>query len=218
MTVEIHTLSWPNTNTDMITAHQNVCRHLDLNVNYTFQQIRHGQWINDIMNNSTSDVVGFLDNDCVPTNRKVVDDAIIWAANNKSFVGTAQVSNWRSTKAHIFASPAFFFIWRETWKSMQCPTFLESENADVAENVSHTADIMNIPYKALYPTHHCVPSHEGLWKLHNYGWFGIGTHYEGGVFHLYQGRMEKNVKLFVDRCNDIIAGNFTTEGMNSSRM
>ena len=218
MNVEIHTLAWPNTHVDMLKSHSNVCRHLELEVGYSIQQTPHGQWMDNILANSASDVVGFLDIDCVPTNRQVVDDAIAYAAENKSFVGIAQVSNHILPRSHIFASPAFFFIWRKTWKAMQRPTFSETPNSDVAENVSYAAEMSGIRYKTLYPTHWTAEPIEGhAWRLHTYGLYGVGTHFEEGVYHLFQGRIEKNVQMFVNRCDDIIKGKFSTEHMMDSR-
>ena len=218
MNVEIHTLAWPNTHVDMLKSHSDVCRHLGLEVGYSIQQTPHGQWMDNILANSASDVVGFLDIDCVPTNRKVVDDAIFYAAENKSFVGIAQVSNHIPPRSHIFASPAFFFIWRKTWKAMQRPTFSETPNSDVAENVSYAAEISGIRYKTLYPTHWTAEPVEGhAWRLHTYGLYGVGTHFEEGVYHLFQGRIERNIQMFVNRCDDIIKGKFSTEHMMDSR-
>jgi hypothetical protein len=219
MNVEIHTLAWPNTDVRMLQSHSDVCRHLGLEVGYALQKTPHGEWMDNIMNNSVSDVVGFLDIDCVPTNRQVVDDAIAWAAENKSFVGIAQASNHIPPKSHIFASPAFFFIWRKTWKAMQRPTFSETPNGDVAENVCYAAELSDIRYKVLYPTHWTAEPVEGhAWRLHNYGLYGVGTHFEEGVYHLFQGRIERNVQMFVNRCDDIVKGKFTTEHMIGSRL
>jgi len=218
MNVEIHTLAWPATHVDMLKSHSDVCRHLGLQVGYSLQQTPHGQWMDNILANSAADVVGFLDIDCVPTNRQVVDDAIAYAVENKSFVGIAQASNHIPPKSHIFAAPAFFFIWRKTWKAMQRPTFSETPNSDVAENVSYAAEMAGIRYKTLYPTHWTAIPEEGVWRLHTYGLYGIGTHFEEGVYHLYQGRFEKNVQMFVNRCDDIIKGTFSTEHMIDCRL
>jgi hypothetical protein len=202
----------------MLQSHSDVCRHLGLQVGYTLEKKPHGEWMDTIMTNSTSDVVGFLDVDCVPTNKQVVDDAIAWAAENKSFVGIAQASNHILPKSHIFAAPAFFFISRAAWMEMQCPTFSETPNGDVGENVSYAAEMSEIRYKTLYPTHWTAEPVEGhAWRLHTYGLYGVGTHFEEGVYHLFQGRIEKNVQMFVNRCDDIIKGKFSTEHMMDSR-
>ena len=217
-TVEIYTLAWPDTDPRMIQAHTDVCKHLGVEVNYHIQKLPHGAWMNHIMDSSKADIVGFLDIDCIPLNKAVVDEAIEYCVKNKTFVGIAQASNHIPPKSHIFAAPAFFFIWRKTWKAMQRPTFSETPNADVAENVSYAAEMSNIRYKTLYPTHWTSEPLEGAWRLHTYGLYGIGTHFEEGVYHLFQGRYEQNVQMFNNRCQDIIKGKFSTEHMIDCRL
>lgn len=217
MKVEIYTLAWPNTDKRMLEAHTNVCKHLGLDVAYSIEQTPHGAWMDRIMDSSTANVVGFLDIDCVPTNRAVVDNAVAWAMVNQSFVGIAQASNHIWPKSHIFAAPAFFFMWKDTWRELRQPTFSETEQSDVAENVCYAAEMAGIRYKTLYPTHWTTPPDEGVWRLHTYGLYGIGTHFEEGVYHLFQGRMEQNVQMFVNRCDDILANRFTTDAMIDSR-
>lgn len=205
MNVEIHTLAWPDTDPKLVQAHTDVCKHLGINVVYTLARLPHGMWMSEVMSNSTADVVGFLDIDCIPTNKQVVDDAVSYCEQTKSFVGIAQASNHILPCSHIFAAPAFFFVWRETWETLQRPTFSEVPDlADVAENVSYAAEMAGLRYKTLFPTHYTKDADEGPWHLHTYGKYGIGTHFEGGVFHLYQARMNNNVDLFVETAKNII--------------
>jgi len=218
MNVEIYTLAWPDTDPDMIKAHSDVCKHLGVDVNYTIQRLPHGLWMNELLINSKADVVGFLDIDCVPTNKEVVENAVKHCVDTKSFVGIAQASNHIPPKSHIFAAPAFFFIWRDTWLKLGNPTFSEvPELADVAENVSYAAEMADIRYKTLFPTHYTKESTDGLWNLHTYGVYGIGTVFEEGVYHLYQGRLRNNVDLFKQECQAIIDGTFNTDNKKPCR-
>ena len=203
-TVEIYTLAWPDTDPRLIQAHTDVCKHLGVEVNYHIQKLPHGAWMNHIMDSSKADIVGFLDIDCIPLNKQVVDDAIEYCVNNKTFVGIAQASNHIPPKSHIFAAPAFFFMWRETCEKLGKPTFSETPNSDVAENVSYSAEMADLRYKTLFPIRYTKDPDEGAWHLHTYGTYGIGTYFEGGVFHLYQGRMNNNVDLFVEAANNAI--------------
>jgi hypothetical protein len=218
MNVEIHTLAWHDTDGKLVQAHTDVCKHLGLNVTYTIQRLPHGLWMNEIMNQSKADIVGFLDIDCIPTNKQVVDDAIAYCDERSSFVGIAQASNHIKPCSHIFAAPAFFFMWRETWKELQCPTFSEVPDlGDVAENVSYAAEMAGLRYKTLFPTHYTKDADEGAWHLHTYGVYGIGTHFEGGVYHLYQARMNNNVELFLSMAESVINGTFSTDNMKACR-
>jgi hypothetical protein len=173
--------------------------------------------MDNVLANSTADVVGFLDIDCVPTNDTIVPYAARYAAESESFIGIAQASNHIPPKSHIFAAPAFFFIWRETWDRLGRPTFSETPHGDVAENVSYAAEMAGLRYRTLFPTHYTRTPAEGIWHLHTYGVYGIGTVFEGGVYHLYQGRYAHNVDLFVDTCREIRGGFFSTEGLKPCR-
>jgi hypothetical protein len=219
--VELHTLYWPDNDMKMIDAHKSVMKHFELPVTYTVQKVHPGHWMNYILDNSKADVIGFLDSDCIPTNRDIIMYAANYALSHQSFIGIAQASNHIGTKSHIFAAPAFFFIYREVWNKMGKPSFMDTFHqggrSDVAEEVSYCAEEYGLRYKALYPTHFEREPVEGVWHLGNYGYFGVGSHFEGGVYHLYQGRFGNNSELFVKRCNDVIEGKFSTEGMISSK-
>jgi hypothetical protein len=215
--VEIHTLAWPNTNDKLVSAHCKVTEHFGLNVNYTRKKIPHGQWMNWTLRDSKADVVGFLDIDCIPLNASAVQDAAAWALQNKSFVGIAQCSNHIPPGSHIFAAPAFYFICRQTWTDLGYPTFSETQYADVAENVSYAAEASRLRYRTLFPTHYTLAPSEGIWPLHTYGVFGIGTVFETGVYHLYQGRFAEHVKLFSSVCDQVVDGTFSTSGLRPCR-
>jgi hypothetical protein len=79
------------------------------------------------------------------------------------------------------------------------------------------AEMMGGRYKTLFPTHYYKRPEGERWFLHSYGEFGIGTHFEGGVFHLYQGRHPQNQELFKQVCKDIINGTFSTDNMKDCR-
>lgn len=212
----IHTLVYDNIPPVLCAAHKAVCQHFNLDVAYTHKNIKHGIWLDDTMKHSDADVVGFFDIDCVPTNKQIVEAAIDYARQHQSFIGIAQSSNHLAAPAnsHIFAAPAFFFIHRTAWYEMDCPTFDETHDSDTAQNVSRRADHKGKKYRCLYPTHWDKLSHEGIWQLGNYGVYGIGTHFYGGVYHLYQSRFNANTALFAQRCAEIQNGTFTVTDMN----
>lgn len=207
-------LAWPSVDGRVMNAHAKVMAHFDLQAAYTLESLPHGAWMNTTVASAESDVVGFFDIDCVPTNRQIVDKAVAWARENKSFVGIAQASNHIYPASHIFAAPAFFVIHREAWEdTLRRPTFSETRHSDVAENVTYAAEREGLRYRALYPTHYERESRDGIWRLGNYGVYGIGTHFKGGIYHLYQGRFNDNVELFAKRCSEIIDGHFSVADM-----
>ena len=217
VSVEIHTLAWPNTNDKLVSAHYKVNKHFNLGIRYTREQIPHGQWMNKVLQEAEADVVGFLDIDCIPLNRLAVENAAAWAHENKSFVGIAQASNHIPPGSHIFAAPAFFFIDRQAWHDLGRPTFSETQQSDVAENVSYAAEVAKLRYRTLYPTHYTLEPSEGIWPLHTYGVFGIGTVFESGVYHLYQGRFADHVNLFSSVCDQVVEGTFSPNNLKPCR-
>jgi hypothetical protein len=216
-TLQVNTLAWDNSDPQMLAAHRKVMDHFDLAVSYHVKTMAHGAWIDEVMNASDADVVGFLDLDCVPLNREIVLDAAQWAFDHQSFVGTAQVSNHIPPSAHIFAAPAFFFLSHRAWTALAMPSFVSTPRADVAEELSYRAEELGLHYRALYPTHFERAPEEGkTWHLGNFGVYGTGTVFAGGIYHLYEGRYLINAGLFITRCNQIVAGTFCIDEFQSS--
>jgi hypothetical protein len=197
----LHVLAWDNVDQRLIDAQKSVLDHFKIDYTLHRENVGHGLWMNRILETSEDEVLGFLDVDCIPMNSKIVPAAQTYCVKNKSFIGIAQVSNHIPPAAHIYAAPAFFFINRLAWLNLGKPTFEETPNSDVAENVSYAAEIKGLPYRALYPVK-CV---EPLWRLGNYGMYGIGTEFIGGIYHLYQSRMSKNIKMFERVCEEVVA-------------
>jgi hypothetical protein len=168
-----------------------------------------------ILASSKADVVLFVDNDCVPLARQPVLDAVRYAAEQQSFLGLAQASNHLNGGRHVFAAPAFLAVSRMAWQRLGCPSCRANPRADVAEELSWRAEEQGLVYRAWYPTHYHHPGVEGVWRLHHYGYFGIGTVFAERVFHLYQGRLAHNVDLFVEVCDQICSGSFSTAGYRS---
>lgn len=215
-TVQIYTLYWDNSEY-LIESHKKVTDHFKLNVNYHHVHgLQHGEYMNTVMKQSKSDIIGFMDPDCVPIYREVVDEAIGYVNSKETMIGCAQSSNHIYPYSHIFAAPCFFFIDKKRWESLNSPSFLEDAQSDVAENVSRVFELNRVPYKAYYPTHFEREPIEGAWPLSNYGYFGIGTVFNKSIYHLYQGRYQQNMDLFRRRCDEIVNGTFSTEGFFSS--
>jgi hypothetical protein len=156
----------------------------------------------------------FFDADCVPLDRDIVEESIDYVTKNDSFLGIAQASNHVPPYSHIFATPAFFVITRSCYIGLGQPSFSETPRSDVAEEISYIAEERSKRYKCLYPTRFDGVPVEGVWRLSNYGLFGIGTLFQDRIYHLYQGRFNHNVELFVKRCEQICAGNFDVSVMH----
>lgn len=216
MLVEIHSLSWPGSDPRLSACQAKVFNHFHLPILQHRIQMDHGAWMDALLMKSKADVLLFVDNDCIPLYRDAVIEAVRFAYRRQSFLGLAQASNHINAGQHVFAAPAFLAIATEAWKRLGCPSCRANHRSDVAEELSWRAEDQGLIYRAWYPTHYSHSSQSGLWRLGNYGYFGIGTVFAQRIFHLYQGRLSENVDLFANVCDRVVASSFSTVGMKSA--
>ena len=216
VSVAIHSLSWPNADRQLAEGQASVFKHFGLPIKQHIARVDHGEWIDFVLKEAKEDTVIVVDNDCVPLNKKAVDEAIDWVTRNESFLGMAQASSHIDSGKHVFAAPAFLAVNLKAWRKLGMPSSKSNSRSDVAEEVSWQAEEQGLKYKAWYPTYyHHASEIEGLWKLSNYGHYGIGTVFADRVFHLYQGRCALNVKLYTEVCEQIVNNTFSTENYQS---
>jgi hypothetical protein len=206
--VEFNSLHWDNVDKDMLTAHQRVMDHFSIPMNYDNRDgHNHGMWMQWVINNSKSDVIVFMEPDCIPLNHMLFE-YIKYAYYNETFVGIAQVSNHIHPKSHIYAAPGFYAMSKKAYDKLGRPSFTETMRSDTAEEICYLAESKGIKYRALMPTYFEKQSSEGYWALSNIGYYGIGTVFNNSIYHLYQSRMAENIELFTKRCKEVIDGTF----------
>lgn len=215
--IAFHTLYWNNISEDFVNAHKSVMSHFNIPINYTVGNYDHGAWMDHIMTNEVADIVVFFDIDCVPLSKEKVDECIDFVKRTDSFLGCVQASNHIPPFTHTFAAPSFFVISKKCWERIGRPSFKQGLTWDVAEKVSFVAEDQWQRYRCLYPDFYEREPIEGVWRLHNYGIYGVGCTFENTVYHLYQGRIPTNRDLFIQRCNEIVSGTFSTEGFHSCK-
>ncbi len=216
MKVEFNSLHWNNVDKDMLAAHQRIMEYFKIPMNYHNRDgFNHGSWMQWVINNSTSDVIVFMEPDCIPLNKCYID-YIRYAYRNGTFVGIAQVSNHIPPKSHIYAAPGFYAVSKKAYDRLGQPSFTETHRSDTAEEICYMAEEIGIKYRALMPTYFEKPSSEGIWPLSNLGYYGIGTIFDNSIYHLYQSRMAENIEMFVKRCDEVINGTFTTDQFTSA--
>lgn len=214
--VELHSLHWENFNPRMLEAHQRVMKHFGIPLIYHRRTIEHDLWLDQTAKASTADVLGFIEPDAIPLNSQAVPKAIEFVRRYDTLLGCAQVSNQFYPPTHIYAAPSFFFITRSCYERLGKPSFRVNARSDAGEEVSYAAECRGLRYRTLFPTHYEREPDVGVWPLGNYGWFGVGTVFDGQVYHLFQGRLEANWQLFEKRCDEVVAGTFSTQGFHSS--
>ena len=155
MNITINTLLWDNLDPRMVESHKAVYDHFDLPVSYTKQNIHHGTWMDTICKETPADLIMFCDADCIPLTKDAFFEAVQYCSTTGGFVGPAQASNHYGPPipSHVFASPAFFMIPKQTYDRMGSPSFASVEGrSDVAQEVSRKADELGVPYQCWYPT------------------------------------------------------------------
>jgi hypothetical protein len=216
--IEFNTLYWDNVPKEFVDAHIDVMDHFGIPMQYFALNADHGQWMDAVMINAKSDsIIGFFDIDCVPLAKEKIEKCIDYVIKNDTMLGCAQVSNHFHPATHVFAAPSFLIISKNFWEKLGRPSFTSGEHWDVAEAVSYIVENEGQPYRCLYPDCFEKASYEGVWKLGNYGFFGIGTVFDDTVYHLFQGRTNINSDLFIRRCHEIISGTFSTQDFTKSK-
>ena len=215
--MRVHTLAWPDVDTRMVNAHESVVRHFGLTASYYRVHMPHGEWMDKVCKDefeTGAEVVCFLEIDCVPTCETIMARAYRWTKESRGVLGIAQSANHLDSR-HIYAGPAFYMVHREAWQKVG-KTFSEQSDCDVAQLFTKSCEGLGVPVRCLYPTHYLYPADEGRWALGNYGYFGRGTHYSGGVFHMFQGRSNNAINTFVDVCGKITGNTFSTQSWYES--
>jgi hypothetical protein len=204
--IPIHTLYWPNLNPTIVGYHKKCWAKLGIEITYTERQVPHDRWLDEVIVEKIdgNDAIGFVDIDCIAYSREAVEQAVDYALAAKSFIGIAQSANHFPPLLPVYAAPAFLIVSRAGYTELRRPALRARHRLDAAQNLSATADAIGFPYRAIYPRgYHRLPT-SGAWRLGNYGYYGIGSEYEG-LFHLYQ-TGAGNVDLFAETAERMLDG------------
>ncbi|MDQ2634844.1 MAG: hypothetical protein M3Y78_14040 [Pseudomonadota bacterium] len=208
MQIELNSLYWPNIDPEIVRIHRKCFEHIGVPVRYTEERVRHGQWMDRVIAErlDRDGIVGFIDIDALAYSRAAVEDAFRYVDLTQSFLGIAQSSNHLQIRTHIFAAPAFLVISKQAYDTLGRPSMMPKKKGwDVAQNLSMRADALGFPYRVLYPTGFREILPDGtVWRLGNYGHFGIGTDFDGGFFHNFLGR-DGRVDILSQVANSIVA-------------
>jgi hypothetical protein len=155
--------------------------------------VSHDRWIDAVMTQlDAAETVLFVDIDCFADNRAVVDEAVTFARHGGLF-GCAQAANHLDGPRSDYAGPMFLCIAKQTWLDIGSPSARADDEFDVCARWSAAATRSGVPVRLLRPTSVAIP----LWSLTGGEPFGIGTWYEGGIFHLFEARTGKHTDIFV---------------------
>jgi hypothetical protein len=177
-------LYWDNIDPRMVTAQAQVFAHFGYEIDQRERTgVSHGDFLDAYMAElGPDDVALLMDIDCLPLNGEIIARAFAAAREGKIF-GCAQSTNHVDADA-IYVAPMFMAISQRTWEALGRPSFRPDAEHDVAQKLNEVARAAGVEIERLDPFGAIVPK----WRLGDIGFYGIGTFYRGGVFHLFESR------------------------------
>jgi hypothetical protein len=198
-------LHWDNIDPRMVATQAEVFRHLGYTIAQTCQnKLSHGAFLDrTLVGLGEDDLVLCMDIDCFPTNREIVEHAFA-VAEAGGLIGCAQVS-MHIDPMRIFTAPCFLALSRRSWDALGRPSFCPDMKGDVGQGVHDVALAAGVKVEYIRPWACALPK----WNLADQTLFGVGTFYQGGVFHLYESRNSPYAFLFYAVAEDVLAGHKT---------
>jgi hypothetical protein len=175
---------WDNIDPRIVETQRRVFAHFGLSIDQRERSgVDHCDFLDAYMTElGENDVAVLVDVDCFPLNRQIVAEAFAAARAGRLF-GCAQSSNYVDPD-RLFIAPMFMAISRRTWDGLGRPSFRPVPGNDVAQHLYEVAVAAGVEIEMLHPWGSIVPK----WRLGDIGFFGLGTFYKRGVFHLYESR------------------------------
>jgi hypothetical protein len=208
MKIPIHTLYWPNMDASIVEAHKAHWQRLGFSIEYTVRKIANGKWMDELLPRELQqhEAVVFADIDALAYSRHAFEELVDHVMETGSFLGNAQAANHIQPVKPVYAAPSFMIVSRRAYDALGRPAMRAGRRFDAAQRLSVRADAMGFAYRALYPIgFHLMPEH-GPWRLGNFGYYGIGTEYSGGIFHLFESRRNPSVALFLEKAKRMAEG------------
>lgn len=181
---------------------------LEIPLEFHYFNGTHHHAIDYYLENTDWDVITLFDVDCIPLNKKCVDD-VLNIVNDNTIYGNAQVSN-----AYPYAAPSFLSFTRKLYETSKIKTFhggyyLNKNNVRVEADCGEIfvkdnlkrgkKQILSYPYKA-----------------ENYKWkfkgddeypafkYGNGSFFDNETFHYFEIRLVDNHQKFISFVENLL--------------
>ena len=202
MANHIVTMHWNNIDPKIISCQKEVFRFFGHEIKQVSAHgVEHGKFIDETMESlNENDSILLLDIDCFPLNPNVIDRAFQHARDGGLF-GCAQTANHIDAEK-IYVGPMFMCLSKQTWKAIGSPSAQLNLRQDVGQSFSDNAAQANKKIELLFPTIYILPK----WRLGNSHLFGIGTFYEGDVFHLFESHVSPYQFILEEVARSICSG------------
>jgi len=211
--MKFHTFYTKNLPEQLISDHQKICDKLELEVQYHIEDAiddyntlytAHGKFMTSVMQQEK--VACFLDIDCIPHNKKLIETAYDWAVKNKSFVGNAQNISHTQMRNRLYAAASFLIVTQDAWNTLGNPDLSwfvqDGIQIDTAQILSLRADEIGFPYQLMYPIGYDGDNHR---MLGSYGNYGTGTLYPATWHYFRISEFKSNLPdLWTKRINNVL--------------
>jgi hypothetical protein len=211
--MRFHTFYTNNLPEQLIEDHKKVCDHIGVEVvycphdyvdDYDTLYTAHGKFITSIV--EQEEVACFLDIDCLPHNKELLEKAYNWAVENKSFVGNAQNVSHTQLRNHVFASQSCLIVTKDAWNNLGNPDFTwfmqDGVQIDTSQILTLRADQIGMQYQLMYPIGYDGPER---YNISGYGMYGTGTLYPATWHYFRISRFKDSLPdLWTTRVNNIL--------------
>ena len=190
-----------------------VFRHFGFQIQQVYNnEFSHGDFLNDICRQVTdAEYLIVFDIDCIPVNKKWIDDLLADLKQPDSLVGAAQTANHLRDGKNLYISPFFFAIATEYLKELNYPDMRMTEQIKKAM-------IFRTPWMQVSICRKSLPNRvagwysggprilkktNGRYTTRNITRFGLGTTYHDNIYHAFYSRSNLSNR-FLEKCKQII--------------
>lgn len=190
-----------------------VFRHFGFQIEQVFNNFfSHGDFLNDICKRVTdTKYLIVFDIDCIPVNKKWINDLLKDLKQPATLVGAAQTANHLREGKNLYISPFFFAIATSYLKELNYPDMRMTEQIkksndfpDAVDAGQHLSEVVvqrggNLVY--WWPTH----IEEDKWPLYHpeHRRFGLGTTYNDNIYHAFYSRSNLSNR-FQKKCKKLL--------------
>jgi hypothetical protein len=161
----------------------------------------HGEWLNElILSLADEKYIIIFDIDCIPLSKMTLIKMLQDIQDGQTLSGAIQTANHKSNGENIYVGPFFMGFSINLLRDIGEFNFNESLLNDVGAEFSQKVISMNKKIKYWFPTKIEIPK----WKLYPDQYFGLGTTYDGLVYHAFEIRIPFNKYRFIKKCQSIL--------------
>ena len=198
--IKIIIVSYQYNNLDnLVSKYQyDVFKKFNIELNQFQGNLKHSEFMNNIINNYDCDFYIFFDIDCIPLKEGIIE-YIVEKIGQNSMIGIEQQSNSPFILSHIYAGPACFGISKQFYNDLGRPSFNGTDRSDVGEELTYSCEEKNKKFHIFKKTF----SENNLWRLGLNDYFGHGTIYDNDLLY-HQFEIFKNQDKFINKCKEIL--------------